>query len=154
MQRALVVFAAIVTGAALVGCGGARTPRPNLATPTNYRQALSDRAARLSGAIDAAYARCAGDSPDRCREALRTQEMVVKDRAFSEKLRGAPPGCGPLVTSYTILYEDARYFIAQVQAIAAQDDPAAIRRTAAERLVSVRRGESGWDAALASEQCR
>lgn len=148
MRKILVLLLATL----LVGCGG--PAGPDLGTPTGYREAMTERAERVAGAVHTAQARCATEPVERCRQALRDQgESFARVPAIETPLGGRPPECDALARDYFLLLEGGRDFFAQLNASIAQGDEAAVRRVARERLISFEVGWRAFNRTLDSGPC-
>ncbi len=151
MKKAALVLFLIV----LSGCGGpAPTATPNLNTPAGYRQMAVGRGERVANAVTTANTSCSTEAISQCQQALKTQEAVYAQQSEWLRIGTRPQQCDRVAHNYSFLIASAKDYFKQVNTSAAQNDQAALRQTAKERMVSFNQSWTAFNNALPNDPCQ
>jgi len=151
MKKAALVLCLIM----LSGCGGpAPTATPNLNTPAGYRQGTVIRAERAANIINVAQSSCTTESIEECQRALKTQEVAYAKTPELAPLDGRPLVCDRVASNYFILINSGQDYFRQMNTSAAQNDQAALRQTAKERMVSFNQSWAAFNNAPTNDPCQ
>ena len=151
MKKAVLILFLII----LSGCGGpAPTATPNLNTPAGYRQGAVSRAERAANIINVAQSLCATGSIEECQRALKTQKDAYAKTPDLAPLGGRPLVCDQIASNYFILIDSGQDYFKQANTSAAQNDQAALRQTAKERMMSFNQSWTAFNNALPNDPCQ
>ena len=151
MKKAAIVLFLVV----LSSCGGPDpTATPNLNTPAGYRQMAVGRGRRVANAVITTNASCSTEAINQCQQTLKTQEAVYAQQSEWLRIGTRPQQCDQIAANYSILIESAKDYFKQVNTSVAQNNQAALRQTAKERMVSFNQSWNAFNNALSNDPCQ